>query len=255
MAKNDIIIKDPNGSIVFEKKDFDYPDSWSYTVASTFAKNYTLPTENSINDALDRITQSFSNHKEIKQLILEQKACFNSPVMFNFGTSEKPIGSACFILSVEDDMESIGELFQNFMRIYKFGAGAGINVSKLRGSMEKLSRSDGVASGPLSFMKIADTIASVVKSGGRQRRAAKGVWIDCSHPDVEKFIWCKVEEEKKAKALGAAGYGYGITSESYQTVAFQNMNISIQLTDDFMKAVINNDDWELREVTSNKVVK
>lgn len=258
MAKNTITLKNPDGAIVFMKEDFEYPDSWSLQAATTFARYYTLTTEHSVDQALDRILSHFSechNKAVIKQAILDQKASFNSPVMFNFGTCEKPLGSACFILNVQDDMDDIGELYKKFMSIYKYGAGAGINPSSLRASMEKLSRSDGVASGPLSFMEVADCIAKVVRSGGRQRRAAKGIWLDCDHPDVEMFIDAKWKEEEKARVLETAGYGSGMESESYNTVAFQNVNMSVRLTDAFMKAVEEDGEWNLTARKDGAVVK
>jgi len=257
MATNTIVIKDPKGKIVFQKDNFSYPDGWSYSAASTFAHNYTLPTENSVEEAVNRITSHFTkcNRQRMIDMVLRQEGSFNSPVMFNFGTCEKPIGSACFILGVQDNMESIADLYRKFMIIYKFGAGAGVSISTLRGSMETLSRSDGVASGPLSFMKPADAIAGTVKSGGRQRRAAKGVWCRCDHPNVDDFIECKPHEEEKARVLAAAGYGDGMTSESYQTVAYQNMNISIQLTDKFMNAAKNNEMFDLLAVKDGRVIR
>jgi ribonucleotide reductase alpha subunit len=258
MAKNTITLKNPDGAIVFMKEDFEYPDSWSLQAATTFARYYTLTTEHSVNQALDRILSHFPechNKAVVKQAILEQKASPNSPVLFNFGTCEKPLGSACFILNVQDDMDDIGELYKKFMSIYKYGAGAGINPSNLRASMEKLSRSDGVASGPLSFMEVADCIAKVVRSGGRQRRAAKGIWLDCDHPDIEMFIDAKWKEEDKARVLEAAGYGSGMESESYNTVAFQNVNMSVRLTDAFMKAVEEDGEWNLTARKDGSVVK
>lgn len=257
MAKDTITIKNPDGVVIFTKENFEYPDGWTNQAATTFARYYTLPSEGSVDQALDRILSHFKrcDTAGIKQAILDQKASFNSPVMFNFGTCEKPLGSACFILSVQDDMDDIGELYKKFMSIYKYGAGAGINPSNLRASMEKLSRSDGVASGPLSFMEVADRIAKVVRSGGRQRRAAKGIWMDCDHPDIEMFVDAKWKEEEKARVLEAAGYGSGMESESYNTVAFQNVNMSVRLTDAFMRAVDEDGDWHLTARKDGHVVK
>jgi len=240
MATSEMIFKNDKGETVFYRESFTYPDNWDYNDALMFAKHFAQKHENGVEECIDRILSPFRGVldeitiNDAKALFLEQKACLNSPAMFNLGTRPDPIASACFILSVEDDMMSIADLLTNSMMIFKQGAGVGASFHKLRASMEHLSNSDGVASGPTSFMKNLDSIGNVVKSGGRLRRAAIMVINRVDHPDIYDFIRCKVNEEKKARVLSEAGYGTGIESEAYRTVAFQNMNISVSATDDFM---------------------
>src|SRR6185436_12921513 len=189
------------------------------------------------------------NH-ELKYLMVHQHASFNSPVWFNIGVDGVPQqASACFILSVADDMHSILDWFKNEGIIFTGGSGSGINVSRIRSSREQLSGS-GYASGPISFMRGADSVAGSIKSGGTTRRAAKMVVLDSDHPDVREFIWCKAKEEKKAWALGEAGYDMGLNGEAWQSIQFQNANNSVRATDEFMRAALKDRDWPLRSVTS-----
>ena len=173
---------------------------------------------------------------ELKYLLVTQHAAFNSPVWFNVGVEARPQCSACFINSVEDTMDSILELAKTEGRLFKYGSGAGSNLSPLRGCKEALA-GGGQASGPVSFMKGYDAFAGGIKSGGKTRRAAKMVILDIDHPDIVAFINCKANEEKKAWALIDAGYDGAVDGEAYGSVFFQNSNNSVRVTDEFMKAV------------------
>ncbi len=175
-------------------------------------------------------------------------AAFNSPVWFNVGWhpegSPKMQASACFILSVDDTMESILEWNTKEGMIFRGGSGSGINLSRIRGSMEHLSRG-GTASGPVSFMRGADAWAGSIKSGGGTRRAAKMVVLDIDHPDIREFIWCKAKEEDKAAALRDAGFDMSIDGDGFHSIQYQNANNSVRVTDEFMRAVENDEDWHL----------
>ena len=193
---------------------------------------------------------------ELTSILVNQKAAFNSPVWFNVGWKEpgSEQASACFILSVEDDMDSILSWNTKEGIIFKGGSGSGINLSKIRGSMEQLSKG-GIASGPVSFMRGADSWAGAIKSGGGTRRAAKMVVLDVDHPDIEKFIWCKADEEKKAAALKAADFDMRLDSDAFASVQFQNANNSVRVTDEFMQAVENDEDWDLVGRVDGKPIK
>ncbi|HXH22753.1 MAG TPA: adenosylcobalamin-dependent ribonucleoside-diphosphate reductase [Dehalococcoidia bacterium] len=194
---------------------------------------------------------AFAN--ELRHILINQLACFNSPVWFNVGVKEKPQCSACFILSVEDSMDSILEWCRTEGMIFKGGSGSGINLSTIRSSREHLS-GGGIASGPVSFMRGADAIAGSIKSGGTTRRAAKMVVLNADHPDILDFIQCKAREEKKAYDLGAAGWDMSLNGEAWASVQFQNANNSVRATDDFMRAAIKGAPWELRAVTTGEVI-
>ena len=181
---------------------------------------------------------------ELTHILLHQKAAFNSPVWFNVGFEERPQCSACFILSVEDTMESILDWNTKEGQIFRGGSGSGINLSNIRGSVEHLSKG-GLASGPVSFMRGADAWAGTIKSGGKTRRAAKMVVLDVDHPDIEHFIWCKADEEKKANALRDAGFDMSIDGEGFNSIQYQNANNSVRVTDEFMHAVAADSDWDL----------
>ena len=182
---------------------------------------------------------------ELTAILLNQKAAFNSPVWFNVGFEETPQCSACFILSVEDTMESILDWNTKEGKIFRGGSGSGINLSNIRGSVEQLSKG-GTASGPVSFMRGADAWAGTIKSGGKTRRAAKMVVLDVDHPDIEHFIWCKADEEKKAEALRDAGFDMSIDGEGFTSIQYQNANNSVRVTDEFMEAVEAGEDWHLK---------
>src|SRR6185503_19470403 len=188
---------------------------------------------------------------ELTHLLVHQKMSFNSPVWFNVGVETKPQCSACFINSVHDDMGSIMDLAKTEAMLFKYGSGAGVNLSPLRGSKEQLSKG-GIASGPVSFMKGFDAFAGVVKSGGTTRRAAKMVILDADHPDVMEFVDSKANEEKKAWALIEQGYDPSFTGEAYGSVFFQNANHSVRVTDDFMRAVIDDKEWTTHAVVDGK---
>ena len=173
---------------------------------------------------------------ELTYVLLHQMAAFNSPVWFNVGFEEQPQCSACFILSVEDTMESILDWNTREGRIFRGGSGSGINLSNIRGSMEPLSKG-GTASGPVSFMRGADAWAGTIKSGGKTRRAAKMVVLDVDHPDIREFIWCKAKEEDKAAALRDAGFDMSIDGDGFTSIQYQNANNSVRVTDEFMHAV------------------
>src|SRR5436305_4048403 len=186
-------------------------------------------------------------------MIVNQLAAFNSPVWFNVGFEESPQCSACFILSVEDTMESILDWNTKEGMIFRGGSGSGINLSNIRGSVEHLSKG-GLASGPVSFMRGADAWAGTIKSGGKTRRAAKMVVLDVDHPDIEDFIWCKAKEEKKANALRDAGFDMSIDGEGFTSIQYQNANNSVRLSDAFMRAVENDEDWHLVARTTGEPV-
>src|SRR5437870_3290456 len=214
---------------------------------------------------------------ELGHLMLTQKACFNSPVWFNVGVAEargygwyydetmqevrklekatkRPQCSACFIVSVQDTLESILDLAKTEGMLFKWGSGTGTNLSALR-EEDGLLSSGGKASGPLSFMKGFDAFAGVIKSGGKTRRAAKMVILNAEHPDIEGFIWCKAKEEKKAHTLVEAGYDSSLDGDAYGSIFFQNANNSVRATDDFMQAVMEDREWWTRAVVSGQPVK
>ncbi|MDP9134240.1 MAG: vitamin B12-dependent ribonucleotide reductase, partial [Actinomycetota bacterium] len=192
--------------------------------------------------ATDDDAQTFED--ELTHILLHQMAAFNSPVWFNVGFEESPQCSACFILSVEDELSSILDWNTKEGRIFRGGSGSGINLSRIRGSMEPLAKG-GTASGPVSFMRGADSWAGTIKSGGKTRRAAKMVVLDVDHPDIREFIWCKAKEEDKAAALRDAGFDMSIDGDGFTSIQFQNANNSVRVTDEFMHAVENDEDWQL----------
>ena len=191
---------------------------------------------------------------ELTHILLHQKAAFNSPVWFNVGFEEHPQCSACFILSVEDTMESILAWNTKEGTIFRGGSGSGINLSNIRGSTEQLSKG-GYASGPVSFMRGADAWAGTIKSGGKTRRAAKMVVLDVDHPDIEDFIWCKAREEDKAAALRDAGFDMSIDGDGFTSIQYQNANNSVRVTDEFMEAVEADSDWDLTARKDGSVIK
>ncbi|MGD0076056.1 MAG: vitamin B12-dependent ribonucleotide reductase [Candidatus Binataceae bacterium] len=271
------VIAGEDGRVVFEQQGVEVPRTWSQTAANVVVSKYfrgpigSPKRETSVRQLISRVTDTITGwgekqnyfravedrdtfHAELTHLLLEQKASFNSPVWFNVGIEPKPQCSACFILKVEDNMESILGWYRNEGMIFKGGSGSGVNLSALRSCKERLS-SGGTASGPLSFMKAADASAGVIKSGGKTRRAAKMVVLNVDHPDVEQFIKCKQEEEKKAWALIEAGYDSSLDGDAYGSVFFQNANNSVRVTDEFMQAVQNDGEWRTRFVKSGEVAK
>ncbi len=274
--RRDAVIPGEKGP-VFEQHGVEVPAVWSQTATNVVASKYfrgrlgTPEREWSVKQLIDRVVKTIANwgregryfaseqdaqvfEEELTHLIVHQQMSFNSPVWFNIGVPGSPNqASACFILSVRDDMESILEWFQTEGRIFKGGSGSGLNVSTLRSSREHLS-GGGLASGPVSFMRGADSVAGSIKSGGTTRRAAKMVVLNADHPDVREFIWCKAKEERKAWALGEAGYDMGLNGEAWQSIQFQNANNSVRATDDFMRAALEDLDWTLRGVNDAAVV-
>src|SRR5204863_1579332 len=190
---------------------------------------------------------------ELVHLLLHQKMAFNSPVWFNVGVEAHPQCSACFINAVDDSMESILSLAKTEGMLFKYGSGTGTNLSPIRSSKELLN-GGGTASGPVSFMKGFDAFAGVIKSGGKTRRAAKMVILNAEHPDVLEFVNCKVSEEKKAWALIDAGYDGSFTGTAYGSVFFQNSNNSVRVTDEFMRAVIDDGLWQTHSVKTGEVM-
>jgi len=264
------------GEIIFEQKDIEVPKSWSQMSLNVVASKYlaggleTPERETSIRQLIGRVTETITRwgselgyfdssddgsafEMELTHLLVHQKASFNSPVWFNMGLEDKPQCSACFINSVEDTMDSILALARTEGMLFKYGSGTGTNFSTLRSSKEHLS-SGGTASGPVSFMRGYDAFAGVIKSGGKTRRAAKMVILNVDHPDIVEFIRTKPDEEQKAWALIEAGYDGSLNGEAYSSVFFQNSNNSVRVTDEFMKAVESDGQWQTRAVTSGEPV-
>jgi len=257
-----------DGSVAFEQLGVEVPADWSLNAMNILAQKYfrgTLGTderETSLKQVIDRIVDTVTEwgvkdayftdeveaetfRAELKHLLVTQKAAFNSPVWFNIGVKGVPQqGSACFILAVKDSMSSILNWYTEEGIIFKGGSGAGVNLSKVRSSAELLE-GGGTASGPVSFMRGADASAGTIKSGGKTRRAAKMVILDVDHPDVEEFIWCKAQEEKKAHALRDAGFDMGLDGKDIHSIQYQNANNSVRISDDFMNAVLTDADWNL----------
>ncbi|HLL02726.1 MAG TPA: vitamin B12-dependent ribonucleotide reductase [Myxococcaceae bacterium] len=267
-------ISGEDGRSVFEQKNIEVPKSWSMLATNVVASKYfrgtpgTPERESSVRQLVARVVDTLTRwgqeggyfatevdrdtfHAELTHLLLRQKAAFNSPVWFNVGVEEHPQCSACFINSVEDSMESILTLAKTEAMLFKYGSGTGSNLSSLRASKELLA-GGGTASGPVSFMKGFDAFAGVIKSGGKTRRAAKMVILNAEHPDVLEFIRCKVAEEKKAWALIESGYDASFNGAAYSSVFFQNSNNSVRVTDEFMKAVVNDGAWTTRAVRDGK---
>lgn len=279
-TKRDSIIKNPmTGEAVFEQKDVEFPEGWSLNAINIVAQKYFTGTpgtkgrEGSLKHLIDRVVDTvtrqglqegyFANdteaenfREELKYVLATQRAAFNSPVWFNIGAPERAQqASACFILGIEDTMPAILNWYVEEGMIFKGGSGSGINISPIRSSKEQLGKSAGTASGPLSFMRGADASAGAIKSGGKTRRAAKMVILNVDHPDVEEFIWSKAIEERKARDLQSLGWDMSLDGKDSFSVQYQNANISVRVTDDFMHAVENDDDWDLRAVTNSKPVK
>jgi ribonucleoside-diphosphate reductase alpha chain len=269
------VIAGEDGRVVFEQREVEVPRAWSQTATNVVVSKYfrgplgTPQRERSVRQLVARVVETIAGwgenqhyfagaedrdafRAELSHLLLNQRASFNSPVYFNVGIEAKPQCSACFILKVEDNMDSILSWYRNEGMIFKGGSGSGVNLSELRGSQEKLS-AGGTASGPLSFMKAADASAGVIKSGGKTRRAAKMVVLNIDHPDIELFINCKVEEERKAWALIDAGYDASLDGPAYGSVFFQNANNSVRVPDDYMRAVIDDAPWQTRFVRGGEV--
>ncbi|MDP9299470.1 MAG: vitamin B12-dependent ribonucleotide reductase [Actinomycetota bacterium] len=265
------------GGNAFEQRDVEFPRSWSQNATNIVAQKYfrgTLGTpqrESSVRQLVARVVDTItgwgrknayfaSEHDaqifadELTHLLVNQMAAFNSPVWFNVGVADTPQQcSACFILAVDDHMSSILNWYVEEGTIFKGGSGSGINLSKLRSSKEGLA-GGGTASGPVSFMRGADSSAGTIKSGGKTRRAAKMVILDVDHPDVRDFIWCKATEEKKARALRDAGFDMDLDGRDSYSIQYQNANNSVRVTDEFMQAVLEDRDWKLKAVTTGETL-
>src|SRR3984893_15118147 len=267
------------GQVIFEQKDVEVPRAWSQLAINVVAQKYFRGSpdspegETSVRQIIDRVVDTLARWgregayfaseedaenwaEELRYLLVTQHASFNSPVWFNIGVpGRSQQGSACFINSVEDSMESILDLVKTEGMLFKFGSGTGTNLSVLRSSKEQLS-GGGTASGPVSFMKGYDSFAGSIKSGGTTRRAAKMVILNADHPDILDFVRSKADEEKKAWALIEAGYNVGVNvpGGAYDSVQFQNANHSVRATDDFMRAVIDDKQWATKAVVDGRII-
>ena len=267
-----------DGSVAFEQLGVEFPVGWSLNATNIVTQKYFRGTpgtderEWSLKQVADRVADTITDwgirdgyftddeeaetfRDELKFMIVTQRAAFNSPVWFNIGVEGVPQqASACFILAVDDAMDSILNWYREEGIIFKGGSGAGVNLSKIRSSAELL-KGGGTASGPVSFMRGADASAGTIKSGGKTRRAAKMVILDVDHPDVEEFIWCKAIEERKARVLRDNGFDMDLDGADSYSVQYQNANNSVRVTDEFMQAVVDDADWHLRAVTTGEPVR
>jgi len=277
--KRSAVITGERGEVVFEQHDIDVPKTWTQLATNVVASKYfrghigSPERERSVRQLIQRVSYTMADwgkamgyfaseadylafRDELTHLLLHQKAAFNSPVWFNVGLPDlpRPQVSACFINSVKDTMESILTLAKTEGMLFKYGSGTGTNLSTLRSSKEKL-QGGGTASGPVSFMRGYDAFAGVIKSGGKTRRAAKMVILNIDHPDIKQFITCKAEEEKKAWALIDAGYNgnFNVPGGAYDSIAYQNANHSVRVTDEFMEAYLNDREWHTRYVLGGGV--
>ncbi len=278
VGRDSVLINPTTKETVFEQLNVGFPESWSMNAINIVAQKYFSGTpgdegrESSLQHLIDRVADTVTRaglqegyfesesegddfREELKFILTSQRAAFNSPVWFNIGVPERAQqASACFILAVEDTMPSILNWYKEEGMIFKGGSGAGLNLSSIRSSKERLGKSAGTASGPLSFMRGADSSAGAIKSGGKTRRAAKMVILNSRHPDIEEFIWCKAIEERKAWVLKDAGFDMDLDGKDSFSVQYQNANNSVRVDDEFMRAVENDEDYELRAVTDGRVV-
>ncbi|MGA7917369.1 MAG: vitamin B12-dependent ribonucleotide reductase [Candidatus Acidiferrales bacterium] len=268
------LIGNDKGQVIFRQENVEVPKTWSMTATNIVASKYfhgkpnTPERETSVRQLIGRVVDTIVRwgeeggyfattesknifRDELSHLLVEQKVAFNSPVWFNVGVQAKPQCSACFINSVQDNMDSIMNLAKTEGMLFKWGSGTGTNFSSLRGSKESLS-GGGIASGPVSFMKGFDAFAGVIKSGGKTRRAAKMVILNVDHPDIMEFVESKMKEERKAHVLIEQGYDSSIDGDAYASVFFQNANHSVRVTDDFMRAVEEDRDWWTRNINDGK---
>ena len=264
------------GEVVFEQRGVEFPDFWSVNASTIVTNKYfrgalgTPRREASLKTLIDRVVRQYVRAgrdngyfatdrdaeifgEELTWLLLHQYFSFNSPVWFNVGTHSPQQVSACFILSVDDSMESILNWYKEEGFIFKGGSGAGLNLSRIRSSKELLS-SGGTASGPVSFMRGADASAGTIKSGGATRRAAKMVVLDVDHPDIEEFVETKAREEDKIRALRDAGFDMDLGGKDITSVQYQNANNSVRVTDEFMSAVEAGTEFGLRARTTGEVI-
>ncbi|MSO27464.1 MAG: vitamin B12-dependent ribonucleotide reductase [Candidatus Nanopelagicales bacterium] len=265
------------GEVVFEQRGVEFPDFWSVNASTIVTTKYfrgavgTEEREWSLKQLIDRVVLTYTKagkehgyfrtdkdaeifEHELTHMLVNQVFSFNSPVWFNVGTVSPQQVSACFILSVDDRMESILNWYREEGMIFKGGSGAGLNLSRIRSSKELLKSSGGTASGPVSFMRGADASAGTIKSGGATRRAAKMVVLDVDHPDIEEFIETKVREEDKIRVLRDAGYDMDLGGKDISSVQYQNANNSVRVSDIFMQAVENGEPFGLTARTDGHVV-
>ena len=266
-----------DSTVAFEQLGVEVPETWSVNATNILAQKYfrgnlgTPEREHSLKQVVDRVVDTITAwglkdgyfvdddeaatfSDELKCLVIKQKAAFNSPVWFNIGVKGVPAqASACFILAVDDSMDSILNWYREEGIIFKGGSGAGVNLSKIRSSAEFI-KGGGTASGPVSFMRGADASAGTIKSGGKTRRAAKMVILNVDHPDVEDFIWCKALEERKARVLRDAGFDMDLDGKDSFSIQYQNANNSVRITDEFMEAVEKDGDWALKSVSTGETV-
>ncbi|MGW9072946.1 vitamin B12-dependent ribonucleotide reductase, partial [Streptomyces yangpuensis] len=265
-----------DGSVNFEQRGVEFPDFWSVNAVNIVTSKYfrgavgTPQRETGLKQLIDRIVKTYTKagedhdyfsspadaeifEHELTYALLHQIFSFNSPVWFNVGTPQPQQVSACFILAVDDSMESILDWYKEEGMIFKGGSGAGLNLSRIRSSKELLS-SGGNASGPVSFMRGADASAGTIARGGATRRAAKMVVLDVDHPDVEAFIETKVKEEEKIRALRDAGFDMDLGGDDITSVQYQNANNSVRVNDEFMTAIENGTQFGLRARTTGEVI-
>lgn len=279
VRRDSSIVNPMTKEVVFEQKDVEFTEEWSVNAINIVSQKYfagtpdTKTREGSIKQLIDRVADTITRQgieegyfendqesetfrEELKYICATQRAAFNSPVWFNIGWHDRAQqASACFILGVEDTMESILNWYTEEGLIFKGGSGSGINISNLRSSNELLASSGGKSSGPVSFMRGADSVAGTIKSGGKTRRAAKMVILNVDHPDIEEFIWCKAIEERKSRVLQEAGFDMGLNGKDAISIQYQNANNSVRVTDEFMQAVIDDKNWDLRAIKDGRVVK
>jgi ribonucleoside-diphosphate reductase alpha chain len=273
-TRDAIIPNYKEGGNAFEQREVEFPKTWSQNATNIVAQKYfrgplgTPQRESSVRQMIGRVVDTIHGWgladgyfaspaegvvfaEELTHLLVNQKAAFNSPVWFNVGAEEHPQCSACFILSVEDQMSSILNWYVEEGTIFKGGSGSGLNLSNLRSSKEQL-KGGGTASGPVSFMRGADASAGTIKSGGKTRRAAKMVVLNVDHPDIRDFIWCKAVEERKARVLRDAGFDMDLDGKDSYSMQYQNANNSVRVTDEFMRAYLDDRDWKLKAVTTGE---
>lgn len=279
-VKRDSVIMNPTTQKpVFEQLGVEFPEGFSLNAINIVAQKYftgtpgTKERESSLKNLIDRVVDTVARQglqegyfetdaelddfrEELKYVLATQRAAFNSPVWFNIGApSRTQQASACFILGIEDTMPAILNWYVEEGMVFKGGSGSGVNLSPIRSSVETLGKSAGTASGPLSFMRGADASAGAIKSGGKTRRAAKMVILNIDHPDIEEFIWCKAREERKARDLQAAGWDMSLDGRDIHSIQYQNANNSVRVNDDFMNAVVADEEFELKAVKNGKSIK
>jgi ribonucleoside-diphosphate reductase alpha chain len=279
VKRDSLIVNPASNTPVFEQNGVDFPEGWSLNAINIVAQKYFTGTpgdtdrESSLKHLIDRVVDTVTRQgvqegyfvndeeaetfrEELKYILATQRAAFNSPVWFNIGAPDRAQqASACFILGIQDTMSSILNWYVEEGMIFKGGSGSGINMSNIRSSVEPLGKSAGTASGPLSFMRGADASAGAIKSGGKTRRAAKMVILNADHPDIEEFIDSKMLEERKARDLQSLGWDMSLNGKDSFSVQYQNANISMRVTDEFMQAVEDDADWDLKAVKTGKTVK